>query len=99
MYIDNINVQNNTSLTVNEIEKADVKIFPNPANNLVAVRLPANHPFEQIQLINSMGELVYETNITDNAIIIPVNQFANGLYLLHLKGEKSSQTEKLLISK
>jgi len=99
MYLDNINVQNNTSLTVNEIEKADVKIFPNPANSIVAVRLPANHTFEQIQLLNSLGELVYETNITDNAIIIPVNQFANGLYLLHLKGEKSSQTEKLLISK
>ncbi len=99
MYIDNINLQNNTSLQINEAEKVEVKIFPNPASNLVAVRLPANHPFEQLQLINSIGEVVYETNITGYAMVVPAEQLANGLYLLHLKGEKNSQTEKLLISK
>ena len=99
MYLDNINVQNNTALTVKEIERADVKVFPNPAGNLVGVRLPANHSFKQLQLINNIGEVVYETNITDNAIVFSVSNFANGLYVLHLKGEGISQTEKLIISK
>ncbi len=99
MYIDNINLHSNPSLSVNEIQKVDVKVFPNPAGSLVAVRLPSAHPFKQLQLINSIGEVVYETNITDNATIFAVNNFPNGLYLLHLKGEKNSQSEKLLISK
>ncbi len=99
MYIDNINLQNNAALSVNEIEKVEVNLYPNPASNLVAVRLPSAHPFKQLQLINSIGEVVYQTNITDNAIILPVGDFANGLYLLHLESDKNSQTEKLLISK
>jgi len=99
MYIDNINLQNNPSLTVAEVEKTEVKIFPNPASNMVGVRLPVNHPFKQLQLINSIGSVVYETSIADNAIVFPVADFPIGLYLLHFKGERSSQTEKLLIGK
>jgi hypothetical protein len=99
MYIDNINVQNNPSLSVHDIQKQDIKVFPNPANNLVAVRLPANHSFQQMQLINNIGEVVYESAITDNSLVFEVGDFTNGLYLIHLKGANSTQTERLLISK
>ena len=99
MYIDNVNLQNNPTLSVNEIQKVDVQIFPNPASNMVGVRLPVNHPFNQLQLINTIGQVVYETAITDNAIVVSVDQLNNGLYLLHFQGEKNSQTEKLLIAK
>ncbi|MES2621791.1 MAG: M43 family zinc metalloprotease [Bacteroidota bacterium] len=99
LYLDNINIQNNPALSAGELKKQDVKVFPNPAGNLVGVRLPANHSFEQLQLLNSTGELVYETGIDSDALIFSVEDLSSGLYLVHLKGANSSQTEKLLISK
>jgi hypothetical protein len=52
-----------------------------------------------MQLMNSLGEVVYETPVTGTSIIFSVADFTNGLYLIHLKGNSSSQTERLLISK
>ncbi len=97
MYLDNINLQNNAALAIQEIHKAAVKIFPNPASGLLALRLPSTHDFHKISLFNNLGELVYESAITDDAIILSVNHLANGLYFIHLNGFTSSQTEKVLI--
>lgn len=99
MYIDNINVQNNPAIGIEEAEKVEVKIFPNPANNIVAVRLPLHHPFKSLQLFNSLGEMISEANIFDSAIILDTEKFNPGIYILHLSGNGVSQNEKLLIVK
>lgn len=100
LYLDNINLQDNPALAVDELDaKVAVNIFPNPASNLVGVRLPANHKFKYLQVFNNLGQLVEQTNITDSAIVLQVQNYSNGLYLLHFKGDNVSQTEKLLISK
>lgn len=96
MYLDNINLQNNPALAVREINKADVKIYPNPTSGLVAVRLPSTHSFRTMQVFNSIGELMYETVLTDNAVIFSVQHYSCGLYFIHLKGETVSQIEKLM---
>lgn len=98
MYIDNINLQNNPALAVTEIERADVKIYPNPASNLVAVRLPFNHLFKTIQVFNNIGLLMYEEALTDNAAIFSVQNYSTGVYFIHLKGETVSQVEKVLVN-
>lgn len=100
LYLDNINLQNNPSLSVEALSaKVAIQVFPNPASSLVGVRLPANHGFNQLQILNSVGALVNEIPVTENAMVLPVADFANGLYLLHFTGPKASQTERLLISK
>jgi hypothetical protein len=99
MYLDNINVQNNTALSVNEVQKQEIKVFPNPASKLVAVRLPAGHAFQQMQLLNTLGQVVYQAPVFDNSIIFSVEDYTNGLYLIHFIGKTSTQTERLLISK
>lgn len=99
LYIDNINLQSNPSLSVQPSAKTKLQIFPNPASTLAGVRLPDNHPFKNLQLINALGQLIYETPINDNAIIFPVSACPDGIYLLHFTGDKTSQTEKLLIAR
>lgn len=98
MYLDNINLQNNPALAITELAKADVKIYPNPASGLVAVRLPSNHSFKTIQVFNNIGELMYESTLTDDAVIFSVQNYSNGLYFIHLKGEAVSQVERVLVN-
>lgn len=99
MYLDNINLSNNGASAINEVKRADVKVFPNPANDLVGIRLPFNHSFKNIQLLNAMGQVVYSQMLNDNAVIISTDQLPEGLYFIHLNGDKISQTEKLLIAR
>ncbi|HLP50948.1 MAG TPA: M43 family zinc metalloprotease [Chitinophagales bacterium] len=99
MYLDNINVQNNAALSVAAIEKADIKVFPNPASNMAAVRLPQSHTFKQLQIVNNVGQVVYETSITDQAVVFSVADLASGIYLLRFIGAEASQVEKMLIAR
>ncbi len=100
MYIDNINLQNNPTLGIaDEVKRVDIKLYPNPASNMVAVRLPQAHNFKRIQLVNTLGEVVYETEITGTATVLQLENLNSGLYLLHFTGSSASQTERLLIAR
>jgi hypothetical protein len=99
LYIDNINVENNIGLGTGETLKTDIKVFPNPSSNLVALRLPAAHPFNSVRVLNNVGELVYESILSDNSHIFSVANLSAGVYFIHLQGSNATQTEKLIISK
>lgn len=100
LYIDNINIANNPSLTIPKQERAEVKIFPNPANTMVGIRLPSSHRFTTINLVNQIGEKLETILIKDNAIIMPIDKYSNGIYFIQLSGDATlPQTEKLIIAK
>ncbi len=100
LYIDNINLANNISLSIPKQEKVEVKIFPNPAQTMVGIRLPAAHQFTTISLVNQIGEKLESLSINDNAIIIPIDKYSNGIYFIQLTGASVlPQTEKLIIAK
>lgn len=99
LYVDNINIANNPSLSVSETKREEVNIFPNPASDLIAIRMPATHPFHRIEVLNSVGELVYQTLMNENALIFSVKDFPSGLYFVRMVGDNKSQTEKFLVTK
>lgn len=99
MYLDNINLSNNQQLTVDEIKRVEVKIFPNPASDMVAVRLSDLHRFNQIAVLNYLGQEVYQQPLTDNSVIFSTANLSAGVYFLQLKGNISMQSEKLVIAR
>jgi hypothetical protein len=99
LYLDNINIENNIALGLNEASKLDVRVFPNPASDLVGIRLPSNHPFKTYKVYNNLGELVWEAAFTESSAIFSTLAFPAGVYFIHLEGTASTQTEKLIISK
>lgn len=99
MYLDNINLRNNQALGMEEIKRVDVKIFPNPASAMVGVRLPAAHGFNQVVLLNNLGQEVYQQNLLDNSIIFSTAHLSAGVYYLQLKGKGTIQSEKLIIAR
>ncbi|MBL0308233.1 MAG: T9SS type A sorting domain-containing protein [Bacteroidetes bacterium] len=99
LYLDNVNLGNNASLDIRELKRVDVQIFPNPASGMAAVRLPLDHTFRRVALVNMLGETVYQSVITDSAILLPLENLPAGLYLVHLSGADYSQTERLLVGK
>jgi len=99
MYLDNIDVVNNVTLSVPEITKVDVRIYPNPASNTAALRLPSGSGFKKLQVFNELGQMVYETNVTDGITMLSTQTYATGMYLVQLTGDNISQTEKLMIAR
>ena len=99
LYLDNINV-NEDPTGIKEVNtKIAVDIFPNPASNFVAVKLPANHSFKMIEVTDNLGRKVGEHTILDPISFLNISSFKDGVYFINLISEKSRQTEKVVIVK
>jgi hypothetical protein len=86
---------------MNELEtKNKFQIFPNPAQNTISISYPGNQlESVNLEILTSLGQLVYTKTITSNETI-DVSNLSNGLYFIHLKGSNLNvSSQKLIISK
>ncbi|MCE7923458.1 MAG: T9SS C-terminal target domain-containing protein [Haliscomenobacteraceae bacterium CHB4] len=62
-----------------------LKIYPNPANNLLHVEYSATGHSDWLRIFDLQGGLQKEITlpISNNILSIPIGDFNNGLYLLH----------------
>jgi hypothetical protein len=78
----------------------DLNVYPNPATSYINIdvigelREPAN-----LQLINILGQVIYELNTQQKNISIPVGQFAAGIYTLQFKSGEKQKIEKVVITR
>jgi len=86
------------SLSVNDSENINLKIniYPNPAKNEFNLDFDASvFPINKIQIINTLGELIFETNSISNNIIF--GTIPSGMYFVKIISEKFEVTKKLMI--
>ena len=86
------------SLSVNDSENINLKIniYPNPAKNEFNLDFDASvFPINKIQIINTLGELIFETNAISNNIIF--GTIPSGMYFVKIISEKFEVTKKLMI--
>ncbi len=95
--IDNLKIQT-TGLAAPNIEKASLKVSPNPVNNNEFRINGLNDEIEIIKLFNTNGRLIHQqtSNIDKNKISIP--EFRNGMYILYIQTHKKQYTTKLIIN-
>jgi hypothetical protein len=82
-----------------------VLVFPNPSNGCFKLILPENpiNPSCSIQIVNSIGSIVYSSQISRNggtlSVEISVPGLANGLYYLKFNSGYRIYVDKLIIRK
>ena len=79
-----------------------ISVYPNPIeNNVINVQFTNCETGRyRARLMNEGGQLVYETNVTNNnskVIITPSVQLAAGNYLLELSNASSTVTKKVIV--
>lgn len=67
-------------------DKLAVKLYPNPANNAIALSIPGDMELpESYAIYNSLGQMVGNGKITANEQSFNISAYANGLYFISLK--------------
>lgn len=91
---------------INEFEDVanNVKVFPNPANNVTNVEIDLiNDAFVSVSIINGLGQVVAETQNNMpagyNKSTIDVSNLAVGVYMLQLNIDGISVTKRLAITR
>jgi len=76
-----------------------ILLFPNPASDLLNMKIPVGsykQPYS-IQLINSLGTLVYSVEDDSPSLQLPTKSFESGTYYLKFISGKNALVQKLII--
>ncbi|MDO1513449.1 T9SS type A sorting domain-containing protein [Maribacter confluentis] len=74
----------------------DVKIFPNPATNVVNVIGLVNTPTAHISITDVYGNQVisHQWRVKNNALNIPIFNLENGIYLIIIRSDQQTIQRK-----
>jgi hypothetical protein len=66
----------------------NVRVYPNPATNILQISLPADATRANFTLYDVLGNKLYETLLQeDNLLDLPRKSWANGVYFYHIKAD------------
>jgi len=84
------------ALSVNDLQLSDVKLYPNPANDII--RIESNSAIENIIIYNTTGQIIKRIHI-DNSDKIAINtaSLKSGFYYIRVSTEKESLLKKIII--
>ena len=87
-----------TAVGIQELQHNQLgSVYPNPSNGILIIELTELKETELI-LYNTNGQQVY-TNKLNKTSTLDLSNFANGVYYLQIKNEKSVDTKKLILNK
>jgi hypothetical protein len=76
---------------VGELNAQEIKLFPNPAIDVLTIQAKMPLHNAEITVFSSVGELVMSFNaISNNLFTVPVGQLAQGFYTVVVKDQNSS---------
>ncbi len=79
---------------VNDNAEQNIGIYPNPANEKIIIDA---QNIENVSIFNVMGQRVYETTISDDNMVIDVNDFPTGIYMIHVVTDEYETTKRVSI--
>jgi len=83
-------------------ENSQLKVFPNPANNVISIFVPENIRNKSTLFIyNSMGSLVKEISVRNSSagqyLMLDIADQPRGMYMLNLKSDSNNLCTKVLL--
>lgn len=85
----------NTVLSVDDVDLASIKVYPNPTKGSIYVNLPAD---AQMTLTDLSGKVVMRGTLISGESQLTLQHLSKGMYLMQLEGENFSKTEKIIIN-
>lgn len=85
------------------IEKSNISISPNPANNFINITLPLNfEPIQSIYLVNLQGEKVMQSsdfNVASSTSTLDISSLNPGMYFVVIATSTKNYFDKIIISR
>jgi hypothetical protein len=95
---DTISIGNDAQLGINDLNSnKQISLFPNPCSSGTEIQSPINNSeVQQVKVFNSLGELVFENQLTANYQLLTAN-WAIGIYLVLVGDETEKLTRRLIV--
>lgn len=73
-----------------------IKIYPNPATNLLTIDLTNANEFNAIHITDVNGKTIYQSTINSLQSTIDLTNFSNGIYFVQIIGSNDVETIKVV---
>lgn len=73
----------------------EIVVYPNPANDKVEIYSTL---IDEVKVYNLIGECVEQIKAEREAVILDVSQYANGVYIIHVRQLNNHNYKKLIVS-
>ena len=87
---------NMAQLSVEENEKIQFLVYPNPVKDKLTVSFPNDLSDVKWQLFNSLGQKILEKTISQNNNLIATSELQNGIYFYKIEAKNTIQTGKII---
>lgn len=94
LFLDNIYFSTVT-LSVNDNEISETKVYPNPSSNIWTIQ-SASNPIIGLQLYNVLGKQVLDIKPNSTQVQLQAEAYSKGIYFAHVKTEQSNTIIKLV---
>jgi hypothetical protein len=85
-----------TSYRISEKPDMDFSVYYSKRNSEIYIDSRANEPFS-IELFTISGAILYNGKMTGPRAIVPAGGFPSGIYIIKIRTERSSVSEKLIL--
>lgn len=72
----------------------NIGIYPNPANDKINIEA---ENIKSVSVINVMGQKVYDSSVDADNVIIDVNEYQNGIYMIHVVTDECEVTKRISV--
>ena len=74
-----------------DLTNVKISVYPNPTEGTFTIELADFSSVVKIEILNTLGKVVYTNMLTSTKTLIDINEFADGIYLVRLtNGEKTN---------
>ena len=88
---------NYTTTSINNLDINNFTIYPNPANNFVAIQ-NSEFAIQNLEILDITGKIVKTiNNVNEKSITIDISNFSKGVYFVRVKTNNNSKMKKLII--
>lgn len=92
---------NNVATLLKDVNSnLEFNIFPNPNNGQFEINYSSSTNLKtEIRVLDVLGKVVYQTEMTDDKVLIDLNTQSAGIYYVVLMSENKLITKKIVVEK
>ena len=80
---------------MNDYANGEIKVYPNPTKANVTIEAEG---MSRVIVMNALGQVVYEANVTDNTVI-NMGQFGSGVYMVNITTSNGVTVKRVTVAK
>jgi len=87
-------LQISEEMSVNDLSNVDIKLYPNPTNDIINIQ--SNSKIKSVQVYNMNGQVMISKTIQNQNAKINVAGYISGTYIVKVETESGIQTHKII---